>query len=97
MEETLSAFTDSIRAGKARAIGSSTFPTSDLVEAPGLAEKRELARFRIEQQPYSILNRQSEREVLPVCHRQGMGITAWSPLATLLALTKLARPRDAGD
>jgi aryl-alcohol dehydrogenase-like predicted oxidoreductase len=42
---------------------------------------RALARFRIEQQPYSILDRQIEREVLPACQRFGMGVSAWSPLA----------------
>jgi aryl-alcohol dehydrogenase-like predicted oxidoreductase len=40
-----------------------------------------LARFRAEQQPYSILNRGIEREVLATCQRYGMGVSAWSPLA----------------
>lgn len=81
IEETLSAFSDLIRSGKVRAIGTSTFPASDIVEAQRIAEQRGLARFRIEQQPYSILNRQIEREVLPTCQRYGMGVSAWSPLA----------------
>jgi aryl-alcohol dehydrogenase-like predicted oxidoreductase len=81
IQETLSALTDLMRIGKVRAIGSSTFPASDIVEAQWVAEKRGLARFRIEQQPYSILNRGIEREVLPICHRYGMGVSAWSPLA----------------
>ena len=67
IEETLSALTDLMRAGKVRAIGSSTFPASEIVEAQWVAERRGLARFRTEQPPYSILNRSIEREVLPVC------------------------------
>jgi aryl-alcohol dehydrogenase-like predicted oxidoreductase len=81
VEETLSALTDLVRAGKVRAIGSSTFPASDLVEAQWVAERRGLERFRTEQPPYSILNRAIEREVLPVCERYGMGALVWSPLA----------------
>jgi len=81
IEETLSALTDLMRAGKVRAIGSSTFPASEIVEAQWIAERRGLARFRAEQPPYSILNRSIEREVLPTCERYGMGVLVWSPLA----------------
>jgi aryl-alcohol dehydrogenase-like predicted oxidoreductase len=81
IEETLSALTDLMRAGKVRAIGSSTFPASEIVEAQWVAERRGLARFRTEQPPYSILNRSTEREVLPICQAYGMGALVWSPLA----------------
>jgi aryl-alcohol dehydrogenase-like predicted oxidoreductase len=81
IEEVLSTFTDLVRAGKIRMFGTSTFPASDIVEAQWVAERRGLHRVRGEQQPYSILNRSIEREVLPVCQRFGMGVTAWSPLA----------------
>lgn len=81
IEETLSALTDLIRAGKVRTIGASTFPASDIVQAQWTAERRGLARFRTEQPPYSILNRGIEREVLPACQSYGMGVMAWSPLA----------------
>ncbi|WP_127356980.1 aldo/keto reductase [Actinacidiphila soli] len=81
VEETLSALTDLVRAGKVRTIGASTFPASDIVEAQWVAERRGLERFRTEQPPYSILNRGIEREVLPVCERYGMGTMVWSPLA----------------
>jgi aryl-alcohol dehydrogenase-like predicted oxidoreductase len=81
VEETLSAFTDLMRAGKVRAIGSSTFPVSEIVEAQWVAERRGLARFRTEQPPYSILDRSIEREVLPVCARYGIGVMVWSPLS----------------
>ena len=81
IEETLSALTDLMQAGKVRAIGSSTFPVSEIIEAQWIAERRGLARFRTEQPPYSILNRGIEREVLPACERYGMGAMVWSPLA----------------
>src|SRR4051794_39758254 len=81
IEETLSALTDLIRAGKVRAIGASNTPASEIVEAQWVAERRGLERFRTEQPPYSILNRGIEAEVLPVAQRYGMGTLVWSPLA----------------
>ncbi|MFD8283777.1 aldo/keto reductase [Streptomyces malaysiensis] len=81
IEETLSALTDLVRSGKVRAIGSSNLPASEIVEAQWVADRRGLHRFRTEQPTYSILNRAIEREVLPVCHRYGMGVLVWSPLA----------------
>jgi hypothetical protein len=57
IEETLSALSDLIHCGKVRAIGSSTMPASDIVEAQWVAERRGLERFRTEQPTYSILSR----------------------------------------
>ena len=98
VEETLSVLTDLMREGKVRAIGASTFPASDIVEAQWAAEHRGLARFRTEQPPYSILNRSIEREVLPTCQRYGMGVMAWSPLAKGLLTGKYRKgqPTPAG-
>ena len=81
IEETLSVLTDLVRAGKVRAIGTSSLPASDMVQAQWVSERRGLARFRTEQPPYSILNRGIEREVLPVAQQYGMGTLVWSPLA----------------
>jgi aryl-alcohol dehydrogenase-like predicted oxidoreductase len=81
VEETLSALSDLVHSGKVRAIGSSTFPASDIVEAQWVAERRGLERFRTEQPAYSILSRGIEREVLPVCQRYGLGTLVYSPLA----------------
>jgi aryl-alcohol dehydrogenase-like predicted oxidoreductase len=81
IEETLSALTDLMHAGKVRAIGSSTFPVSEIVEAQWVAERRGLAHFHTEQPPYSILDRGIERELLPDCERYGMGTMVWSPLS----------------
>jgi aryl-alcohol dehydrogenase-like predicted oxidoreductase len=81
IEETLSALSDLIRTGKVRAIGSSSMPASDIVEAQWVAERHGLERFRTEQPNYSILNRGIETEVLPVAQRYGMGTLVWAPLA----------------
>jgi aryl-alcohol dehydrogenase-like predicted oxidoreductase len=81
IDETLGALTDLIRAGKVRAIGSSTFPPSQIVEAQWTAQRRNRERFVCEQPPYSILVRGVENEVLPVCRSYGMGVIPWSPLA----------------
>jgi aryl-alcohol dehydrogenase (NADP+) len=97
IEETLSALTDLMRAGKVRAIGSSTFPASEIVEAQWVAERRGLARFRTEQPPYSILNRSTEREVLPVCQRYGMGALVWSPLAKGMLTGRYRKGRPLPD
>ncbi|WP_307794771.1 aldo/keto reductase [Winogradskya humida] len=82
IEETLSALTDLMRAGKVRAIGHSNLPAAEIVEAQWVSERRGLARFRTEQPTYSILNRGIERDVLPVCERYGLGTLVWSPLAS---------------
>jgi aryl-alcohol dehydrogenase-like predicted oxidoreductase len=79
VEETLSVLTDLVRAGKVRAIGSSTTPASLIVQAQWTAERAGLQRFRTEQPPYSILNRGIEREVLPLAQEYGMGVMVWGP------------------
>jgi aryl-alcohol dehydrogenase-like predicted oxidoreductase len=96
LEETLSALTDLVRAGKVRAIGSSTFPASAIVEAQWAAERRGLERFRTEQPPYSMLDRGIEREILPVAQRYGMGTLVWSPLAQGMLTGAFRKGRDAG-
>jgi aryl-alcohol dehydrogenase-like predicted oxidoreductase len=95
VEETLSALTDLVRAGKIRTIGSSTFPAAEIVEAQWVAERRGLERFRTEQPPYSILNRGIEREVLPVAERYGMGTLVWSPLAQGMLTGRYRKGRTA--
>ena len=93
IEETLSALTDLVRAGKIRAFGSSTFPATDIVEAQWVAQRRGLYPFRSEQPPYSILNRGIERDVLPACQRYGMGTLVWSPLGGGLLTGRIRRGR----
>ena len=81
VDETLGALSDLIHAGKVRAIGSSTFPPSQIVQAQWTAERRNRERFLCEQPPYSIFVRWIESELLPVCQQYGMGVIPWSPLA----------------
>ena len=81
IDETLGALSDLVRAGKVRAIGSSTFPASQIVEAQWTAVRRGRERFMCEQPPYSILVRGVETEILPLCQKYGMGVIPWSPLA----------------
>lgn len=81
LEETLSALTDLVTTGKVRAVGSSSFLASDIVEAQRASENRGLVRLRTEQPSYSILARGIEREILPVAGRYGMGVLTWSPLS----------------
>ena len=81
IDETLSALTDLVRAGKIRAFGCSTFPAEQIIDAYWVADRRALLRFRTEQPPYSLLARGIESSVLPICQQLGMGVLTWSPLA----------------
>ena len=81
IDELLGTLSTLVEQGKVRAIGSSTFPASEIVEAQWVAERRHRERFRCEQPPYSLFARGIEREVLPVCQRYGMGVITWGPLA----------------
>ncbi len=80
IDQTLGALSDLIRAGKVRAIGSSTFAAWQIVEAQWVAEQRGRERFTCEQPPYSMLTRAIEADVLPVCRKHGIGVIPWSPL-----------------
>jgi aryl-alcohol dehydrogenase-like predicted oxidoreductase len=81
-EETLSALTDLQRAGKIRYFGSSTFPAYRIVQAQWAAREHHLSRYVTEQPSYSILQRGIESHVLPVTEQYGLGVLAWSPLAS---------------
>ena len=81
IDETLGALSDLVRAGKVRAVGSSTFPAEQIVEAQWVSEKRGHVRFRTEQPPYSILARGVEAAVLPAAQKYGMGVLTWGPLS----------------
>ncbi|MER7411149.1 aldo/keto reductase [Streptomyces cacaoi] len=96
LEETLSILTDLVRAGKVRAIGSSTTPASMLVQAQWVAERAGLQRFRTEQPPYSVLNRGIEREVLPVAQEYGMGVLVWGPFGQGLLTGRVRRGGENG-
>jgi aryl-alcohol dehydrogenase-like predicted oxidoreductase len=82
IDETLSALSDLVRAGTVRAIGSSTFPADQIVDAQWAAERRGHHRFRTEQPRYSILTRTIEGAVLPLAQRYGMGVLTYGPLSS---------------
>lgn len=81
LDETLGALTDLVRAGKIRAFGTSKQPPSRLVEARALAERRGHGFFRVEEAPYSMINRAVEYDLLPTAQRLGTGVLAFSALA----------------
>src|SRR3954447_12460378 len=81
IDDTLSALSDLVHAGKIRYVGTSTFLPSQLVEAQWVAERRHRERPVTEQPPYSVLAREVERDVLPTARKHGLGILPWSPLA----------------
>jgi aryl-alcohol dehydrogenase-like predicted oxidoreductase len=81
-EETLSALTDLQRAGKIRYFGSSTYPAYRIVQAQWTSRENQLGRFISEQPSYSILQRGIEAHILPTTQDYGMGVIAWSPLAS---------------
>ncbi len=82
LDETLSALSDLVRAGKIRVIGASTFPAELIVEAQWAAERCEHRRFLTEQPRYSIFNRTPEAHVFPTLLRHGMGALTYGPLAS---------------
>jgi aryl-alcohol dehydrogenase (NADP+) len=94
VEEVLFTLTDLVRAGKIRQFGSSALPADRIVESHWVAEKRGTMRFRSEQPPYSIFNRDVERFVLPACRRYGMGVLSYSPLDGGFLAGKYRGPED---
>jgi len=88
--------TELVRQGKIRQFGSSSWPPDRIVEGQWVAERRSLMRFRCEQPPYSIFNRDIERFVLPACQRYGMGVITYSPLDGGYLSGKYRSPEDLG-
>jgi aryl-alcohol dehydrogenase-like predicted oxidoreductase len=80
IEETLRALDELVRAGKVRAIGASNLDGAQLEEALETSERLGLARFGWVQNEFSLLQQEANR-VLPVCEREGLGFTPFSPLA----------------
>ncbi len=80
-EETLRALDDLIRQGKVLYLGASNYAAYRLMESLALADARHLTRFVSLQAQYSLVVRDLEREHVPLCRRQGLGVLPWSPLA----------------
>jgi aryl-alcohol dehydrogenase-like predicted oxidoreductase len=81
VEETLEALHDVVKAGKARYIGASSMWAWQFAKSLYLADLRGWTRFVSMQNHYNLLYREEEREMLPLCADQGVGVLPWSPLA----------------
>jgi 1-deoxyxylulose-5-phosphate synthase len=89
VEETMSALHDVVRAGKARYIGASSMYAWQFAKAQHAADAHGWTRFVSMQNHYNLVYREEEREVIPLCIDQGVGVIPWSPLARgLLAGTR---------
>jgi aryl-alcohol dehydrogenase-like predicted oxidoreductase len=81
IEETMEALHDVVKAGKARYIGASSMYAWQFAKAQHVAERRGWTRFVSMQNHYNLLYREEEREMIPQCIDQGVGVIPWSPLA----------------
>ena len=80
LEETLSALTDLVRAGKVRYVGVSNFTAWQIMKSVCVSEANGFERFVCLQPQYSLVERNVEYEILPVCEEGGLGVIPWSPL-----------------
>ena len=88
IEETLDALNDVVRSGKVRYIGASSMYAWQFTKALYLSDRHGWARFVSMQDYYNLLYREEEREMIPLCQAEGVGVIPWSPLAR----GRLARP-----
>jgi aryl-alcohol dehydrogenase-like predicted oxidoreductase len=88
IEETMEALHDLVKAGKTRYIGASTMYAWQFAKALYVAEKNHWTRFVSMQNFVNLIYREEEREMLPLCKAEGIGVIPWSPLAR----GRLARP-----
>lgn len=91
IDETLGALDDLVHSGKVRYTGCSNFLTYQLVRAIGRSETLRLARFDSVQPRYNLLFRQIEREMLPFCQEEGVGVIPYNPIAGGLLSGKHSR------
>ncbi|MDE3032668.1 MAG: aldo/keto reductase [Acidobacteriota bacterium] len=91
IEETLEALHDLVKAGKVRYLGASSMHAWQFAKALYLADRHGWTRFVSMQNHYNLLYREEEREMLPLCQAEGIGVIPWSPLAR----GRLARPAQA--
>jgi aryl-alcohol dehydrogenase-like predicted oxidoreductase len=81
IEETMQALHDVVRAGKARYIGASSMFSWQFARAQHVADRHGLTRFVSMQNHYNLIYREEEREMIPLCIDEGVGVIPWSPLA----------------
>ena len=98
LEETLGALDELVEAGKVRHIGSSNFTAAEVRAADTLARERGLSAFVSAQNPYSLVQRDGERELVPALEELGLGLLPYYPLANGLLTGKYRRgaPPPAG-
>src|SRR5258706_8794231 len=89
IEETLAALDHLVHQGKVRYIGASSGYAWQMAQALSASERNGWARFVSMQNHYNLLYREEEREMLPLCEKEGVGVIPWSPMARGI----LARPR----
>jgi 1-deoxyxylulose-5-phosphate synthase len=89
IEETLEALDHLVRSGKVRYIGASSGHAWRMARALSVSERNGWARFISMQNHYNLIYREEEREMIPLCLHEGVGLVPWSPLARGM----LARPR----
>jgi len=92
IDETLEALHDIVRSGRARYIGASSMYTWQFATAQYMADLRGMTRFVSMQNHYNLIYREEEREMIPFCRAQGVGLIPWSPLARGFLTGR--RPRD---
>jgi aryl-alcohol dehydrogenase-like predicted oxidoreductase len=103
VEETLAALDHLVRQGKVRYPGASSMHAWELMKMLSISERSGWARFVSMQPHYNLIYREEEREMLPLCLDQKLGVLPWSPLARGLLTGKRKRgehsttPRDSGD
>jgi aryl-alcohol dehydrogenase-like predicted oxidoreductase len=93
IEETMQALHDVVRAGKARYLGASSMWAWQFATAQQVAERHGWTKFVSMQNHLNLLYREEDREMLPLCRAQGVGVIPWSPLAR----GRLTRPRAASS
>jgi aryl-alcohol dehydrogenase-like predicted oxidoreductase len=81
LEEMLRALDDLVHQGKVRYIACSNYEAWRLMEALWISESKNLARFECYQPQYSLVVRDIEQELIPLCEHKGLGVVVWSPLA----------------
>jgi aryl-alcohol dehydrogenase-like predicted oxidoreductase len=93
IDETLGALNDLVHQGKVRYVGASSGYAWQLMRALSVSERNGWARFISMQNHYNLVYREEEREMMPLCLAEGVGVIPWSPLAR----GRLARPRGASE
>lgn len=96
IDETLRALDDIVRAGKARYIGASSMFVHQFARALWTSDKHDGARFVSMQNHYNLVYREEEREMIPFCLEEGIGVIPWSPLARGLLAGTRHRPDASG-